>query len=191
VRRLFDCAGCSRGTGQRRASIRAVISRSTRSKKDSITASLYSGPSSLCVSAAARISCGSSVLMGESPPVQPRPGPLKDKIHLVTELVSAARSARASWPWPLAWPRPSGPLRPVEAPGSRAAAGASHAAGCEAPLRLKGPARVVDRPGIAQVGTASTDGEPPPPLIYGSRCLPPDDRDGPEATVVRLGQCTG
>jgi hypothetical protein len=81
------------------------------------------------------------------------------------------------------------PARPVEAPGSRPAAGASHAVGCEAPLRLKGPARVVDRPGIAQVGTASTDGEPPPPLIYGSRCLPPDDRDGPEATVVRLGQC--
>jgi hypothetical protein len=42
VRRLSDCAdgtGCSRGAGPRRASTRAVISRSTRSRKDSITAS--------------------------------------------------------------------------------------------------------------------------------------------------------
>ena len=98
VRRLFDCAGCtgcSRDTGPRRASTRAVISRSTRSRKDSITASLYSGPSSLCAPAAARISCGESgdVLMGESPPEWPRPRPMKDKIHLVTELVSAGRVA--------------------------------------------------------------------------------------------------
>jgi hypothetical protein len=28
-----------------------------------------------------------------------------------------------------------------------------------------------------------------PPLLYGSRCLPPDGRDGPEAAAVRLGQC--
>ena len=27
------------------------------------------------------------------------------------------------------------------------------------------------------------------PLIHGSRCLPPDDRDGPEATAVRLSRC--
>jgi hypothetical protein len=37
-----------RDTGPNRVSTRAVISRSTRSRKDSITASLYSGPSSSC-----------------------------------------------------------------------------------------------------------------------------------------------
>jgi hypothetical protein len=61
----------------RRASTRAAISRSTRSRNDSTTASLYSGPSSLCASAAARTSCGENgdELMGETPPAWSRPSP--------------------------------------------------------------------------------------------------------------------
>ncbi len=52
-------------------------------------------------------------------------------------------SPRAFRAWPLAWPSPSGPLGWQSLQGQRRAAGASRAAGCEAPLRLEGPARTM------------------------------------------------
>src|SRR5215471_13233268 len=69
VRRLLDCAGRASSSGDaaltcvptRAAtsrSTRSAIRLSTRSRNDSTTASLYSGPSSRCASAAARISPG-------------------------------------------------------------------------------------------------------------------------------------
>ena len=69
------------GSGDRHYANADRIFMIGESSNDSITASLYSGPSSLCASAAARISCGSSgdVLMGENPPVWPRPRPPKTR----------------------------------------------------------------------------------------------------------------
>jgi hypothetical protein len=54
-----------------------------------------------------------------------------------------AEVRRASGAWPSAWPSPSGLLAGRGLQGQRRAASASRAAGCEAPLRLEGPARTV------------------------------------------------
>jgi hypothetical protein len=110
VRRLSDCAGCagrSRDAVPLRTSTRAVISRSTRSRKDSITASLYSGPSSSCVSATARISWGENgdVLLGQNPPVQPRPRFRKTR-YISERSLSVAESSSRGW-------RIVGPSRPA------------------------------------------------------------------------------
>jgi hypothetical protein len=45
--------------------------------------------------------------------------------------------------WPPAWPSPSGPLGWQRLQGQWRAEGASREAGCEAPLRLEGPARTM------------------------------------------------
>jgi len=58
ARRLPGPAGGVCGLPARRASTRAAISLSTFSRNDATTASLYSGPSSRCASAAARMSSG-------------------------------------------------------------------------------------------------------------------------------------
>jgi hypothetical protein len=55
--------------------------------------------------------------------------------------LSQEGSPRAFRAWPLAWPSPSGPLGWQGLQGQRRAEGASRIAGCEAPLRLEGPAR--------------------------------------------------
>ena len=55
VRRLARFASSARGVPARRASTRAATARSTLSRNDATTASLYSGPSSRCAAAAARL----------------------------------------------------------------------------------------------------------------------------------------
>jgi hypothetical protein len=58
--------------------------------------------------------------------------------------VGLRRSPRAFWAWPLAWPSPSGPLGWQRSPGSTARRRRVRAQrGCEAPLRLEGPARTM------------------------------------------------